>query len=90
MSNNIEGKVIIITGASSGLGEAAARLLSAQGATLVLAARRADRIQQLAEELQQKGAKALAIATDVTKHEQLKQLADTTVQTFGKGRRHHQ
>ena len=40
MSNNIEGKVVVITGASSGLGEATARLLSAQGATVVLGARR--------------------------------------------------
>lgn len=84
MSNNIAGKVIVITGASSGLGEAAARLLAEQGATLVLAARRADRIQQLAEELKQKGANALALITDVTKHEQVKQLVDTAVQTFGK------
>ena len=45
MSNNIEGKVVVITGASSGLGEAAARLLSAQGASVALGARRADRIQ---------------------------------------------
>ncbi len=50
MNNNIEGKVIVITGASSGLGEATARLLSAHGATVVLGARRADRIHSLAEE----------------------------------------
>jgi NADP-dependent 3-hydroxy acid dehydrogenase YdfG len=48
MSNNIEGKVVVITGASSGLGEASARLLSAQGASVVLDARRQDRIQSLA------------------------------------------
>ena len=51
MSNNIEGKVVVITGASSGLGEATARLLSAQGASVVLGARRVDRIQSLADEL---------------------------------------
>jgi NADP-dependent 3-hydroxy acid dehydrogenase YdfG len=45
MSENIAGKVVVITGASSGLGEAAARLLSAEGATVVLAARRADRLK---------------------------------------------
>ena len=48
MSNNIEGKVVVITGASSGLGEAAARLLSAQGASLVLGARRLERLKSLA------------------------------------------
>jgi NAD(P)-dependent dehydrogenase (short-subunit alcohol dehydrogenase family) len=48
ISNNIEGKVIVVTGASSGLGEATARLLSAEGATVALGARRADRLQSLA------------------------------------------
>ena len=51
MSNNIEGKVVVITGASSGLGEATARLLSAQGASVVLGARRVDRLESLADEL---------------------------------------
>ena len=53
MSQNIEGKVVIITGASSGLGEATARLLSAEGASVVLGARRAERIESLANELAQ-------------------------------------
>jgi NADP-dependent 3-hydroxy acid dehydrogenase YdfG len=64
MNNNIAGKVVVITGASSGLGEATARLLSAQGATVVLGARRADRIESLAGELSGLGGKALAISTD--------------------------
>ena len=51
MSTNIENKVVVITGASSGLGEATARLLSAEGATIVLGARRQDRIKALAETL---------------------------------------
>ena len=84
MSNNIEGKVVVITGASSGLGEAAARRLSAQGATVVLGARRVDRIQSLAGELQRSGGKSLALATDVTKREQVKALADAAVEKFGK------
>ena len=57
---------MVITGASSGLGEATARFLSAQGASVVLGARRVDRIQSLANELTGAGGKALAIATDVT------------------------
>jgi len=51
MSSNIEGKVVVITGARSGLGEATARLLCAQGASVVLGARRVDRLQSLADEL---------------------------------------
>jgi NADP-dependent 3-hydroxy acid dehydrogenase YdfG len=74
MSKNIDGKVIVITGASSGVGESSARLLSSQGATLVLGARRAERIQTLADELKAKGGKALAVATDVTERSQVKHL----------------
>ena len=84
MSNNIEGKVVVITGASSGLGEATARLLAAQGASVVLGARRADRIQSLAEELTRSGGKALALATDVTHYEQVKKLVDAAVQAYGR------
>ncbi|HEY1872256.1 MAG TPA: SDR family oxidoreductase, partial [Chitinophagaceae bacterium] len=83
MSDNIKGKVIVITGASSGLGEAAAKHLSDRGAIVVLGARRADRIQKLAKEINEQGAKALAITTDVTKYEQVKTLVDTAVKTYG-------
>ena len=84
MSSNIQGKVVVITGASSGLGEAAARLLSAEGATVVLGARRVERIQALAEELARSGGKALAVATDVTRCEQVKQLVDAAVEAYGR------
>ena len=84
MNNNIEGKVVVITGASSGLGEAAARLLSAHGATVVLGARRVERIRSLVNELSGNGSKALAIATDVTHCEQVKRLVDAAVQAYGR------
>jgi NADP-dependent 3-hydroxy acid dehydrogenase YdfG len=84
MNSNIQGKVVVITGASSGLGEATARLLSAQGASVVLGARRADRIQSLADELSRNGGKALAVTTDVTHCEQVKRLVDAAVQSYGR------
>lgn len=84
MSNNIEAKVIVITGASSGLGEAAARLLSAQGASVVLGGRRQDRIQSIARELTGRGGKAMAMTTDVTRYEQVRRLVDAAVQAYGR------
>jgi NADP-dependent 3-hydroxy acid dehydrogenase YdfG len=84
MSNGIAGKTVVITGASSGLGEATARHLAAEGANVVLGARRVERIQSLAEELTGRGGKALAVATDVTDREQVKALVDAAVQAFGR------
>jgi NADP-dependent 3-hydroxy acid dehydrogenase YdfG len=83
MNQNVEGKVIVITGASSGLGEAAARHLAANGARVVLGARRADRINALAKELGGDG-KALAVETDVTNCDQVKRLVDVAVDRFGR------
>ena len=84
MTTNIAGKVVVITGASSGLGEATARLLSAQGARVALGARRVERIGSLAEELIGSGGKALAVATDVTHSEQVKRLVDAAVKAYGR------
>jgi NADP-dependent 3-hydroxy acid dehydrogenase YdfG len=84
MSQNVEGKVVVITGASSGLGEATAKILAAQGAIVVLGARRKDRIQALAKELTAGGGKALAVATDVADRQQVKNLVDAAVEAFGR------
>jgi NADP-dependent 3-hydroxy acid dehydrogenase YdfG len=87
VSNNragIEGKVVVITGASSGLGEATARYLSARGATVVLGARRVERLQELANELTAAGGKAVAMETDVTKPDQVQRLVDAAVKNYGR------
>ncbi|CAH0260575.1 putative oxidoreductase SA2266 [Peribacillus sp. Bi96] len=82
--SNIKDKVVIITGASSGIGEAAAKELSSKGAKLVLAARREDRLLKLQEELQKNGGQAIYKVTDVTAHEQLEELAEYALKEFGK------
>lgn len=84
MTEGIKDKIVVVTGASSGLGEATARLLSAQGAIVVLGARRVSRLQSLAGELEARGGKALALETDVTRREQVKALVDLAVQTYGR------
>ena len=84
MTEGIKDKIVVVTGASSGLGEATARLLSEQGATVVLGARRADRLQSLAKDLEVRGGKALAVTTDVIQREQVKALVDSAVQSYGR------
>ncbi len=84
MEYNIKDKVVVITGASSGMGEAAAKHLSNLGATVVLGARRADRIEKLAKEINDNGGKALSFAIDVTKRDQVKKMVDAAVETFGR------
>ena len=83
-NNNIEGKVVVITGASSGLGESTARHLAELGATVVLGARRVDRIDALARELTANGQPALAVQTDVTDRVQVQRLVDAAIARFGR------
>ena len=80
----ISGKVVAITGASSGIGEATARLLADRGAAVVLGARRADRLDKLAEEIRASGGRAVAVTTDVTRPEDLRRLVDRAVTQFGR------
>jgi NADP-dependent 3-hydroxy acid dehydrogenase YdfG len=80
----ISGKVVVITGASSGLGEATARHLATLGATLVLAARRKERLDLLVDECIATGGKALAVKVDVTEREDVKAMVAAAVAQFGR------
>jgi NADP-dependent 3-hydroxy acid dehydrogenase YdfG len=82
MTENIEGKIIVITGASSGLGEATARHLAAAGANIVLGARRIARLEALATELGLPGGSA--VETDVTEPDQVKALVDRAIALHGR------
>lgn len=82
--NNIENKVIVITGASSGLGEAAARHLAGLGAKPALGARRADRLDKLVAEIEGEGGVALAVATDVTRRDEVENLVARATEKFGR------
>jgi NADP-dependent 3-hydroxy acid dehydrogenase YdfG len=84
MTDNITGKIVVITGASSGMGAAAARHLAAKGAAVVLGARRADRIEALVAEIVAAGGKAVAVATDVTRRDDLQRLVGAAVDTYGR------
>jgi NADP-dependent 3-hydroxy acid dehydrogenase YdfG len=80
----ISGKVVAITGASSGIGEATARLLAERGAAVVLGARRTDRLDEVAGQITERGGKAMSCATDVTDPGDLQRLVDTAVTAFGR------
>lgn len=82
MTQPIKDKVVVITGASSGLGEAAARQLAGHGAKLVLGARRLERLEALAKELSP--GNVAAVQTDVTQYAQVKQLVDRAVDSHGR------
>lgn len=82
--SNIQGKVVLITGASSGIGEAAARLIAAKGAHVVLGARRIERLETLAADIEAQGGSARFRALDVTDALDMQAFADFAKHEFGK------
>jgi NADP-dependent 3-hydroxy acid dehydrogenase YdfG len=82
--SNIQDKVVIITGASSGIGEATAKELAFKGAKLVLAARREDRLKKSQDEIKTNGGQAIYKVTDVTSRQQMEELAAYALKEFGK------
>ena len=83
-TSGIQDKVVVITGASSGLGESTAKLLARQGAKVVLGARRKDRIDAVVNEISASGGKAVGFAVDVTKRVEVEALIKGAVESFGR------
>jgi NADP-dependent 3-hydroxy acid dehydrogenase YdfG len=84
MTNSLDGTVALVTGASSGIGEATARALATQGAKVAFAARRLERLERLASEIGGEGHTALAIQSDITSQEQAIAAVDRTVEELGR------
>ena len=82
--SNLENKVVLITGASSGFGEDAALLFAAAGCKVVLAARRIDRLQNLALKIRELGGEAVAVPTDIVDFLEVENLVKTAIGVYGK------
>ncbi|MDP3385534.1 MAG: SDR family NAD(P)-dependent oxidoreductase, partial [Phenylobacterium sp.] len=80
----IANKVVLVTGASSGIGEAAARELAAAGAIVVLGARRVERLEALKNEIEANGGKAMVRSLDVTSREDMKAFVEAAQAQFGR------
>ncbi len=83
MASTLEGRKLLITGASSGIGEATALAAVAEGASVALGARRKDRLDELATKINDDGGKAVAIEADITDEEQAKRLVETAHEELG-------
>jgi NADP-dependent 3-hydroxy acid dehydrogenase YdfG len=84
MAERLDGTVALVTGASSGIGEATARALAREGAAVAMAARRKERLDALAAEIEQAGGRALAIEADITDRDQAQETVRRTVAELGR------
>jgi dehydrogenase/reductase SDR family member 7B len=81
---SFSGKVVIITGASSGIGKACAIAFAHAGADVVLASRKADELEKVSQEISKLGSKSISVTTDVSKESDCKNLIDTSIKSFGR------
>ncbi|MCK9363585.1 MAG: 3-oxoacyl-ACP reductase FabG [Syntrophales bacterium] len=81
---DLTGKVAIVTGGGKGIGRAIALELAASGAAVTIAARNQQEIEAVAEEINQRGGKSIAVVTDLTSNEQLETMVQKTLNTFGR------
>lgn len=84
MPVKLQGKVVLITGASSGFGRETAHLFAQEGCKVALAARRLDRLQELADQIQNRGGEGIAIPVDVTKQAEIDLMIRTIMDIYGK------
>lgn len=82
MTQSLKGKVVLITGASSGFGEDAARLFAREGASVVLAARRIDRLQDLVAKIQAENGEAMATPVDVTNRADVENMVKSVIENY--------
>lgn len=83
-SDALDGRVALVTGASSGIGEATVKMLADEGASVALAARREDELQNLADSVESDSGDALVVPTDITDEEQVREMVETTHEEFGR------
>src|SRR5947207_5912992 len=84
MTERLAGTVALVTGASSGIGEATARMLAAEGAAVVVVARRKDRLDRLAEEIRSSGGSALPLEVDITDRAEAEGMVEQAVRELGR------